>query len=801
MKRRINKVAVLGSGVMGSRIACHYANVGLDVLLLDIVPREINELEKSKGLTLEDKSVRNRIVNDALQFAVKSNPSPLYRKAVASKIQTGNLDDDLHLINDCDWVIEAVIENLKIKHQVFENVEKHRKPGSLITSNTSGIPIEMMIEGRSEDFQKNFCGTHFFNPPRYLKLLELIPSTKTDSSVIDFLDDFGTRVLGKTTVICKDTPTFIANRIGCYSIMNLFYAVMEMGLTVEEVDALTGPIIGRAKSATFRTCDIVGLDTMVHVGQGMVDNLKEDEEADLFVMPEYVIKMVEKGLLGSKTKQGFYKKTKDENGNSQIHTLNLKTFEYAPSTKPKFETIKLAKVTDDLEERMRIVIKGEDVAGEFYRKIFYSIYRYISNRVPEITEELYKIDDAMGAGFGWELGPFASWDALGVANTVKAMEEVGKKPAQWIYDMLDSGAESFYKIENGSKKYYDQNSKSYKVIPGTENLLMLSTLKDNNVIWNNSGSTIYDLGDGILNLEFHTKMNTINQDVIEGLNKAIDLAEEQYEGLVIYNEGQNFSAGADVGMIFMLAVQQDFDELNFAVKRFQDTMMRARYSSVPVVAAPHGMTLGGGCELCLHVDKVIAHAETYMGLVEFGIGVIPAGGGTKELVLRHSDGLEEGDVRTNSFLSKFMTIGQAKVSTSGHDAIDLGYMLSGKDEIILSRSHQLKYAKQVCLQMVNKGYVKPIERKDIRVLGNEGLGLVHVGGESMKSANWISEHDQLISEKLGYVMSGGPLSAPSNVSEQYLLELERKAFVELCGEKKTLERIQSLVTTGKILRN
>lgn len=800
MKRRINKVAVLGSGVMGSRIACHYANVGLEVLLLDIIPRELSDKEKAQGLTFDHKQIRNRIVNEALQFAIKSNPSPLYRRSDASKITTGNFDDDMDKISECDWVIEAVIENLKIKHQVFENVEKHRKPGTLITSNTSGIPIEMMTQGRSEDFQKNFCGTHFFNPPRYLKLLELIPSTKTDPSVIDFLDDFGSRVLGKTTVICKDTPTFIANRIGCYSIMNLFHTVKEMGMSVEEVDTLTGPVIGRAKSATFRTCDVVGLDTMVHVGQGMVDNLKDDEEAHLFVMPDYISKMVEKGMLGSKTKQGFYKKVKDENGKSQILALDLETLEYAPSSRPKFESVKLAKVTDDLEERMRIVIKGEDVAGEFYRKIFYSIFRYVSNRIPEITESLYKIDDAMAAGFGWEIGPFESWDALGVSNAVKAMEEAGKKPAQWIYDMLDAGCDSFYKIENGSKMYYDQNSKSYKVIPGTESLLMLATLKDK-IIWSNPGASIYDLGDGILNLEFHTKMNTINQEVIEGINKAIDLAEESYEGLVIYNEGQNFSAGADVGMIFMMAAQKDFDELDFAVKRFQDTMMRARYSSIPVVAAPHGLTLGGGCELCLHVDKVIANSETYMGLVEFGIGVIPAGGGTKEFVLRLSDTFEQGDVRTNTFLDRFMTIGQAKVSTSGKDAFDLSYMKEGKDETIVSRDHQLKYAKLVCLQMVEKGYVRPVERKDIRVLGNEGLGLVHVGGESMKSAEWISAHDQLISEKLGNVMSGGPLSAPTNVSETYLLDLERKAFVELCGEQKTLERIQSLVTTGKILRN
>jgi 3-hydroxyacyl-CoA dehydrogenase len=801
MKRQINKVAVLGSGVMGSRIACHFANIGLDVLLLDIVPRELNEKEKASGKSLEDKDVRNRIVNESLQAALKSNPSPIYKKSFADKITTGNFDDDMSGIADCDWTIEVVVERLDIKQKVFENVEKHRKEGTLITSNTSGIPIKLMTEGRSEDFKKHFCGTHFFNPPRYLKLLEIIPAPSTDPEVIDFLMDYGQKYLGKTTVGCKDTPAFIANRIGVYSIQSLFHMVKDMGLTVEEVDKLTGPVLGRPKSATFRTCDVVGLDTLVHVANGVRENCPDDERKDVFEIPEYVQKMVDNEWLGSKSGQGFYKKVKDDKGKSVILSLDFDTLEYSEKEKADFPTLQTTKGVDDLNKRTKMLYNGKDKAGEFYRKSFNGLFQYVSNRIPEISDELYKIDDGMRAGFGWKLGPFQSWDAVGVKAALEKMEADGQKPAQWVYDMLDSGAETFYKLENGTKKYWDIDSKSYKVIPGQEGQIVLANIPEDKVLWSNSGATIKDLGDGVINVEFHTKMNTIGGEILEGLNKAIDMAEKDYRGVVVSNDGDNFSAGANVGMIFMMAVEQEFDELEMAIRTFQNTMMRMRYSAIPVVAAPHGMALGGGCELCMHADRVIANAETYMGLVEFGVGVIPGGGGTKEFVTRLSDELKDGDIRVNQLRNRFLTIGQAKVSTSAHEAFELGYLQEGKDDVIVSRDYQVAYAKSACLQLADKGYSKPAERTDITVMGKEGLGIVYVGANSMYSGNYISEHDKLISEKLGEVMCGGDLSERQQVSERYLLDLERKAFLELCMQKKTLERLQSMVQKGKVLRN
>ncbi len=801
MKRMIQKVAVLGSGVMGSRIACHFANIGCEVLLLDIVPKELNDAEKAKGLTLESKAVRNRIVNNDFQFALKSNPSPIYKKEFASRITTGNFDDDMQKISTCDWVIEVVIENLDIKKRVFESVEKFRKPGTLITSNTSGIPIHLMAEGRSDDFKANFCGSHFFNPPRYLKLLEIIPTPYTKQEVVDFLMEYGENNLGKTTVLCKDTPAFIANRVGVFGIMALLHLVEKMDLTVEEVDKLTGPVLGRPKSATFRTGDVVGLDTLVHVANGLVQNCPNDEAKDLFVLPSYLQKMVDNKWLGDKTGQGFYKKVKGADGKSEIQALDLKTLEYKPSQKVKFATLELTKPIDNLKERVKVLVAGKDKAGEFYRATFAGLFQYVTNRIPEIADELYKIDDALKAGFGWDLGPYEYWDAIGVQGFIATMESLNNKPAAWVYDMLKAGNNTFYKIENGVRKYYDIPTKSYKTIPGTENLIILDNIRESKTVWKNSGVTLTDMGDGILNVEFHTKMNTIGGEVLAGINKAIDIAEKDYKGLVISNEGANFSAGANVGMIFMMAAEQNFDELSMAVKLFQNTTMRIRYSSIPVVAAPHNLTLGGGCEICLHADKVVAHAETYIGLVEFGVGLIPGGGGTKEFAVRLSDSLHEGDVETNAFRDKFLTIGQAKVATSAYEAFDMGILRKGTDRVIVSRSRQLSEAKAECLRMANSGYTKPTPRKDIRVLGNEILGLVYVGANSMRSGNYISDHDQLISEKLGFVLAGGNLSQPTLVSEQYLLDLERETFLQLCTERKTLERLQSIVNGGKILRN
>ncbi len=801
MNRKINKVAVLGSGVMGSRIACHFANIGCEVLLLDIVPKEVNEKEAKSGLTLESKAVRNRIVNESLNFALTSNPSPIYRKSFASRIVTGNFDDDMSKIADCDWTIEVVVERLDIKKVIFDQVEKFRKPGTLITSNTSGIPIHLMAEGRSDDFKKHFFGTHFFNPPRYLQLLEIIPTPHTDSSVVDFMMDYGVRFLGKKTVLCKDTPAFIANRIGVYSIMSLFHTVQEMGLTVEAVDKLTGPVFGRPKSATFRTCDVVGLDTLVHVANGVRENCPKDESNATFQLPEYITKMVEKGWLGSKTKQGFYNKVKGADGSSEILSLNLQTMEYQSQEKVKFPTLDMAKPIEDLKQRIKMLFMGMDKAGEFYRKTSAGLFAYVSHRIPEISDDLFKIDDAMRAGFGWELGPFELWDTVGFEQGLKLIADSKSEVAQWVKDMQSKGIKSFYKTEKGKRYYYNVSKGEYSVIPGTEDMVILDVLREENTVWKNADTTIVHLGDGILNLEFHTKMNTIGGGVIEGINKAIDLAEKEYKGLVISNTGQNFSAGANVGMIFMMAVEQDYDELDFAVRAFQNAMMRVRYSNTPVIVAPHNMALGGGCEMSMHADKVIAHAELYMGLVEFGVGLIPGGGGSKEFVQRLSEELKDGDIRINRLRDRFLTIGQAKVSTSAHEAFDLGYLREGVDEIVISREYQLKRAKEACLALADSGYNAPKLERNINVLGSEGLGIVYVGANSMLSGKYISPHDALISEKLGFVLCGGDLSEQTKVSPQYLLDLERKAFVELCKEKKTLERLESIVKYGKILRN
>ncbi|NOZ36382.1 MAG: 3-hydroxyacyl-CoA dehydrogenase/enoyl-CoA hydratase family protein [Chlorobi bacterium] len=800
MTRRIKKVAVLGSGVMGSGIACHFANIGLEVLLIDIVPRELTDAEKAKGLTLEDKVVRNRIVNGALKAALKSKPSPIYKKEFAKRITTGNFDDNLKDIATCDWVIEVVIERLDIKQQVFANVDKFRKKGALVTSNTSGISIEKMIEGRSEDFQKHFCGTHFFNPPRYLKLFEIIPSSKTDPEVIEFLGDYARRFLGKTTVHAKDTPAFIANRIGTFSIMYLFNNVKKYGLNITEIDKLTGTLIGRAKSATFRTADVVGLDTLVHVANGIKDSTK-DEGNEFFKIPDYVQKMLDNGWLGSKTKKGFSTKVMVD-GKKTFPTLDFETMEYTVDARPKFKVFEKTKGIENIGKRIKILISDKEKVGDFMRDSFYALFWYSSNRIPEITDALYKVDDALNAGFGWKLGPFTTWDAVGVEETVKAMEEAGRKPAQWVYDMLASGAKSFYKIDGGRKLFYDIPSKSYKVVPGSEDIISLDILRETNVLYTNEEATVFDIGDGVLNVEFHSKMNVIGAGTLQALNKAIDLAEADYKAVVVSNEADHFSAGANVGMIFMMAVEQEYDELNYAVQMFQNTMMRLRYSAIPVIACPHGMALGGGCELSMHSDKVIAHAETYMGLVEFGVGLIPGGGGTKEFALRLGDEIRDGDIRSNLFLNRYLTIGQAKVSTSAYEAFDLGYLRPGIDEVIVSSVDQVSYAKKVALQMVEKGYSQPAPRNNVKVLGKEVHGLWQVGADSFTKGKYMSEHDKLIAEKLGYVISGGDISqAMTEVSEKYLLDLERKAFMELAMQKKTLERMQSLITKGKILRN
>ena len=797
--RSIRRVAVLGSGIMGSRIAAHFANIGLDVLLLDMVPREPSAAEAAKGLTIDHPAVRNRMVSEAWQTMLKATPASLYSPKFADRVKLGNFDDNLKDIASYDWVIEVIVERLDIKRSFYERVEQFRKPGTLITSNTSGIPMHLLTEGRSDDFRRHFCGTHFFNPPRYLRLLEIIPGPDTDPAIVDFLMSYGDLYLGKTTVLCKDTPGFIANRLGIYAMVQTIRVAEGMGLSVEEVDKLTGPVVGRPKSGTFRLSDVVGLDTTVNVAGNLV-KLDYDESHSAFELPSVMQKLSDNKWLGDKTGQGFYKKTKDEKGKTVILALNLKTFEYEPSQKVKFATLDSTKAIESLRKRFSVLLAGTDKAGEFYRRTFADAFRYATNRIPEVADELYKIDEAIKAGFGWQMGLFETWDAIGLQPGMEMMEKLDAKPAQWVYDMAASGATSFYKAENGKKQYYDITSKSYRTIPGTESFIILESLSDN-IIWKNAGSAIYDIGDGILNLEFRSKMNTFGAEVIEGINKAISLAEKDFRGLVIGNEStEAFSAGANLATLFMFALEQEYDEINLMIAQFQQTMMRTRYSAIPVVGAPHSLSLGGGCEINLHCDRVVAHSETYMGLVEVGVGLIPAGGGTKEMAARCSDLYQTGDPELNILQAAYMNIATAKVSTSAQEAREMNYLLPSA-QIVLNRSRQIAEAKQVAIELAENGYTQPKPRTDIKVQGKTGIALFKAGITAMRMGRYISDHDLKIADKLAYVICGGDLSAPQNVTEKYLLDLEREAFLSLTGEKKTLERIQSLLQGGKPLRN
>jgi 3-hydroxyacyl-CoA dehydrogenase len=791
-KRVIKKIAVLGSGVMGSRIACHFAGIGVPVLLLDMVPAEAKDGD--------NKAQRNKIVNDSLQAALKSNPSPVYTKDAVKRITTGNFDDNLKDIAACDWTIEVVVERLDIKKSLYEKLEQFRKPGTLITSNTSGIPIHLLSEGRSEDFRKNFCGTHFFNPPRYLRLLEIIPTPDTGPEVVDFLMQYGDRYLGKTTVLAKDTPAFIANRIGVYGMMAIFGVIEKLGMTVDEIDALTGPVIGRPKSATFRTADVVGIDTLVKVAKGVYDNCPADEQRATFQVPDWLNKLVENKWLGDKTGQGFFKKVKGGEGEKEILTLDLKTLEYKPRQKAKFASLDAAKAVDDLKQRLKMLVAAPDKAGEFYRHFHYGLFSYISQRIPEISDEVYRIDDAMMAGFGWEIGAFESWDVLGVKKTMQAMKTAGYTVAPWIEEMLAAGNKTFYKIEAGKKLAYDPATKTYKPVPGSESFIILSNYRDK-IVWKNSSCNVYDIGDEVLGIQWNTKMNSIGGDVLAGINKSIELAEKNYKGLVIANEGPNFSAGANVGMIFMFAIEQEYDELDFAIRAFQNTMMRCRYSSVPVVVAPHGLALGGACEMSLHSDKVCAAAETYTGLVELGVGLIPGGGGTKEFVLRASDEMHEDEPETITLKNRFLTIATAKVATSAMEGYSIGVYRKGLDEVVINQNRRVMEAKRSVIEMSDSGYTMPVHRKDVKVLGRSALGALYAGINGMWRAHYATDHDATVAKKLAYVMCGGDLSEPSMVSEQYLLDLEKEAFLSLCGEKKTLERIQSVLKGGKPVRN
>jgi 3-hydroxyacyl-CoA dehydrogenase len=795
--RKIKKVAVLGSGLMGAGLACHFANVGLEVLMLDILPPDLPE-SKAK-----DPIARNAVAQRGLDNAVKSKPASLYRTDFAKRISIGNLTDDLPRISSCDWILEAVVERLDIKQQLFEQVEKYRKPGALISSNTSGIPISMMAHGRSEDFQRHFCGTHFFNPPRYLRLLEVIPTAHTAPEVTEFFMDFGNRFLGKQTVRCKDTPAFIANRIGLYSMGNALELTGELGLRIEEVDRLTGPALSRPKTGTFRLIDLVGLDTAAKVIADVRKHCPDDLAVQKLADPAFMQFLLNQKFYGNKSGQGFYKKTdqRDEQGKPVILSLDLGKLEYVPGQKVKLPSLEMAKQIDDPKKRVKAMFNAEDKGGEFTRRSLAALFAYVSNRIPEISDELYRIDDAIRSGFAWDFGPFEYWEMVGIQQGIEQAETLGHTVAPWVKEMLSKGNDAFYKREKGRLLFYDIPSGAYKPVASMEGYIILDNFRDKTPVLTTSETVLHDIGDGVLCLEFTSKMNAIGEGILKGLNDSIQLAEkDEWNGLVIGNNAPNFTVGANLMMIAMMAYQQEFDELNFAVNLFQQTMMRCRYSSIPVVAATQGYVFGGGCEMLMHCDAGVCAAESYIGLVEVGSGVIPGGGGTKEFALRASDSFFEGDVQIPTLIEKFRTIATAQVATSAHEAFNYGYLLPKKDQVEVNTLRNIATAKEKVLQLAGK-YVQPIQRDDITVLGRSGLGPLYIAANELLLGGFATEHDIKIAKKVAWVLCGGDLTGTQKVSEQYLLDLEREAFLSLCGEPKSLERIQHILQTGKPLRN
>ncbi len=799
MTRRISKVAVLGSGVMGSGIACHLANAGLEVLMLDIVPFDLEEENKNNPIQ------RNRIVNGALKAAIKSKPAPLYDKKFVSRIKTGNFTDDMQKIAACDWIIEVVIERLDIKQKIFSQVDDIRRPGSLITSNTSGIPIHMLAEGRSEDFRKNFCGTHFFNPARYMALLEIIPHHGTDPEVVDFFMDYGDLYLGKKTVLCKDTPAFIANRVGFFTGNKVLDLTIKHGLKIEEVDKLTGSAIGWPRTGSFRLQDLVGLDTSVKVTNGVIDNCPEDAYAQAVKergTPPFLQFLLDNKFLGDKSGQGYYKKTKDrdENGKRIILALDLATNEYAPSQKPRMDVLGIAKKIEIMDKRLNAMIESEGSGGEFLKEFFLGLFSYCSQRIPEFSDHLYSVDDAMKAGYAWEYGPFEYWDMIGLNKGIEMAEAAGEPIAQWVKDMSDAGVDSFYKVENGSRKYFDITTQQYKKIPGTDNTIVLDLLQEKAPVYKNNEATIHDLGDGVMCVEFNTKSNTIGNGVGEALVEAVRIAEEDgWKGIVIGNNDKNFSVGANLMAVGMHAMQKDFDTLEKMVDGFQQVNMNLRYSKVPVVAATQGYVFGGGCEILMHCDAAVCAAESYIGLVEVGVGLLPGGGGTKEYAKRASDSFFEGDVKIPTLIEKLKAIATASVSTSAYEGYNHGSMLHGRDIVVVNTHNVLSEAKKKVISL-SEGYTAPIA-EDVHVLGRNGLGTLYTAINEFYLGKYMSEYDVEISRKVAYVLCGGDLTSEQRVSEQYLLDIEREGFLQLLGNQKTLDRIQYMLMNNKPLRN
>ena len=799
----ITKAAVLGAGTMGAGIAAHLSNAGIPTLLLDIAPSELTPDEEKKGLTLESPAVRNRIVNSLFDAAKKLKPAPFMLGDNAKLITTGNFTDDLAKIKDCDLVIEAVVENLDIKHKLFAEVEKYRKPGAVIASNTSGIPIDSIVAPFADDFKSHFVGIHFFNPPRYMKLVEVIPGTKTSGEVACQVSGFLDQRLGKGVVPAKDRPNFIANRIGVFGMMATIHEMIEGGWTPTEIDQMTGKAIGHASSATFRTSDLVGLDVTAHVTTNLYPAVPDDEDREVFQLPELIKTLLEKNLLGDKTKGGFFKKSKDAEGKRAILELDLNTFEYKPQVKTNFPSLDAAKSIDDRAKRVKALVWGNDRVGEFLWKTTSRVSRYAANRIPEIADTIVEIDNAIKWGFGWEIGVFEAWDAIGVTESVERMRAEGQAIPANVEKMLASGATTFYKNEAGNQSFYDLVAGEYKPMPARPGVLVLKDIKERTgVIKSNPGASLIDIGDGVACLEFHSKMNSIGGDTVAMMNFAIDEVEKNYKGLVVGNQGGNFSAGANIMMLLLAAQEEEWDDINMMIRGLQNAVMRLRYSAKPVVTAPYGLTLGGGCEISMHGDKVQAASETYIGLVEVGVGLIPAGGGTKEMTLRAMNAAKKApDADPLAFLKKtFEMIGMGKVATSGQEAKSWG-LLRDADAISMNGDRLIADAKQEVLNLHASGYVQPVEQTDILVLGESAQAAMKLALHMMKQGGFVSDHDVLIGRKLAKVMSGGDLNHQTYVSERYLLDLEREAFLSLCGERKTQERIAGMLKTGKPLRN
>jgi len=788
----IQKVAVLGAGVMGSGIAAHVANAGISVLLLDMVPPNLTDIEK------KDRTARNRFAASGLDKALKSKPASFTHPRGAELVEVGNFDDDLARIAECDWVVEVVKEDLAVKKALFEKVDKVRRKGAMITSNTSGLPLAQLIEGRSDDFKQCFFITHFFNPVRYMKLLELVTGPLTSADLVKQFHAFGERRLGKGIVYGKDTPNFVANRIGTFSMLYSIHEMMRQGLSIEEVDAIVGPPMGRPKSAAFRTADIVGLDTFAHVAQNCYELLPNDPQRDVFKLPEFVQKLVAAGKLGDKTKGGFYEKKKDG-----IFALDWKTGEWKPAQKVRIDSLGVAKNTDDDAARLKLVVNADDKAGKFAWPVLAQSLAYSANLLGEIADNVRSMDQAMQWGFNWDLGPFESWDAIGVKEGAERMKKDGIELPAWVDEMIAGGNQTFYKRENGALFFYDPRKKGYSPAATSPRELEYAVLKadKSHIVKDNMGATLVDLGDGVLGLEFHTKMNALDADIIGLMSEAVEEAEKNWKALVIGNDGENFSAGANLMLIFLEAQNKNWEGLRAMVKGLQQAAMRLRYSDIPVVTAPFGLALGGGCEVSMAGDAMRANSERYMGLVEVGVGLIPAGSGTKELLCRTLERIPEGlDVDLLPYVGKvFEAIAMAKVSMSAEDARSIGFLRQA-DQVTMNRAHLLSDAKATAIGLADAGYRRPTPRK-VKALGKTGFASLKVMVTNLVDGGRASEHDAKIAQQVARILTGGDVPGGSMVTEQHLLDLECEAFLSLAGEEKSQARIQAMLTTGKPLRN